>query len=201
MNHSANAVNASSATCKIFFAGILVALVLSPVISAGRQDRKQDSTQPQTKERTLRVERVATEEEARTKQAEMQRSKDTPTEKGVALTSSVPCNTVLFLGDVTTTRLFAFNYPPFSTITFTTTQTNPGIVGFAATEAGPFIANLQFPVTMDGAGSGVSNPYFVKGLVLGFTQHYDVSDFPAVVTSVDYNVIPQCNCPPIPVIP
>jgi len=197
MNQSTSASNFVSVILKIFFGGIFIAFILSPVISAARQD----STQSKVKERGIRVQRVATEEEARTKQAEMQRSKDAATKTGVSTTSSVPCNTVLFLGDVTTTRLFAFNYPPFSTITFTTTQTNPGILGFAATAAGPFIPNLQFPVTMDGAGSGVSNPYFVKGLVLGFTQHYDVSDFPAVYTSVDYNVIPQCNCPPIPVIP
>ena len=197
MNQSTSASNFVSVILKIFFGSTFLAFILSPAISAVRQD----SSQSKVKERAIRAERVATEEEARTKQAEMQRSKDTPTEKGVALTSSVPCNTVLFLGDVTTTRLFAFNYPPFSTITFTTTQTNPGTVGFAATAAGPFIPNHQFPVTMDGAGNGVSTPYYVKGLVLGFTQHYDVSDFPAVVTSVDYNVIPQCNCPPIPVIP
>ena len=197
MNQSTSASNFVSVILKIFFGSIFLALILSPVISAVRQD----SSQSKVKERAIRAERVATEEEARTKQAEMQRSKDAATKTGVSTTSSVPCNTVLFLGDVTTTRLFAFNYPPFSTITFTTTQTNPGIVGFAATAAGPFIPNHQFPVTMDGAGNGVSTPYYVKGLVLGFTQHYDVSDFPAVVTSVDYNVIPQCNCPPIPVIP
>ncbi len=202
MNHPANAANTSSAICKIFFASIVVALVLSPVISAGRQDRKQNSTKPQIKERTLRVDKVATEEEARTKQAEMQqRGQAATTETQVATTSSVPCNTVIFLGDVETTRLHAFNYQPFSTVTFTTVQTNPGIVGFAATEAGPFIPNLQFNVTMDGAGNGISNPYFVKGLMLGFTSHYDDSEFPEVITAVDYNVIPQCNCPPIPVIP
>jgi hypothetical protein len=197
MNQSTSASNFVSVLLKIFFGSLFLAFILSPAISAVRQD----SSQSKVKERAIRAERVATEEEARTKQAEMQRSKDAATKTGVSTTSSVPCNTVLFLGDVTTTRLFAFNYPPFSTITFTTTQTNPGIVGFAATAAGPFIPNHQFPVTMDGAGNGVSTPYYVKGLVLGFTQHYDVSDFPAVVTSVDYNVIPQCNCPPIPVIP
>jgi len=197
MNQSTSASNFVSVILKIFFGSLFLAFILSPAISAVRQD----SSQSKVKERAIRAERVATEEEARTKQAEMQRSKDAATKTGVSTTSSVPCNTVLFLGDVTTTRLFAFNYPPFSTITFTTTQTNPGIVGFAATAAGPFIPNHQFPVTMDGAGNGVSTPYYVKGLVLGFTQHYDVSDFPAVVTSVDYNVIPQCNCPPIPVIP
>jgi len=197
MNQSTSASNFVSVILKIFFGSTFLAFILSPAISAVRQD----SSQSKVKERAIRAERVATEEEARTKQAEMQRSKDAATKTGVSTTSSVPCNTVLFLGDVTTTRLFAFNYPPFSTITFTTTQTNPGIVGFAATAAGPFIPNHQFPVTMDGAGNGVSTPYYVKGLVLGFTQHYDVSDFPAVVTSVDYNVIPQCNCPPIPVIP
>jgi hypothetical protein len=176
-------------------------LILSPVISAVRQD----STQSKIKKRTIRIERVENPEPSKTSKTKrgetQQRSLDSTAEKQLATTSSIPCDTVLFLGDVESTRLFAFNYPPNSTVTFTTAQTNPGIVGFAATEAGPFISNLQFNVTMDGSGSGISSPYFVKGLMLGFTSHYDDSDFPEVFTPVDYNVIPQCNCPPIPVIP
>ena len=199
MNHSTPPSNFVSVILKIFFVSIFVALILSPVISAGRQD----ATQSKTKQRTIRIDRVETQEAAKTKRAEtQQRSQDNPTETDVATTSSVPCDTVLFLGDVESVRLSAFNYPPNSTITFTTTQTNAGIVGFAATEAGPFIPDLQFQVTMDGSGSGISTPYFVKGLMLGFTSHHDTSGFSGeVFTPVNYNVIPQCNCPPIPVIP
>jgi hypothetical protein len=202
MNYSANASNVTTAILKIFFGSIFLALILSPVISAGRQE----PTQSKTKQRTLRIDRLETPEEAKKskeKRSEtQQRSLDATGGDELAPTTLATCPAVLFLGDVQSVKLTAFNYPPNSTVTFTTRQTNPGIVGFAATEAGPFIADHQFSVTMDGTGSGISNPYFVKGLMLGFTSHYDESGFTGeVFTPVNYNVIPQCNCPPIPVIP
>lgn len=196
MNHPANAANASLAVFKIFFASIVVALILSPVISAGRQD----STQPRIKQRILRVDRRETEEPAKAKPAEtQQRTQETTAESNVA--TAIPCQSILFLGDVESVILFASGYQPNSTVIFTTVQTNPGVVGFSATPAGPFVESLQFPVTMDGSGSGISSSYYVKGLMVGFTTHHDTSPETIFFTTIDYNVINQCNCPPIPVIP
>jgi len=197
MNHPANAANSSSAIFKIFFATIVVALILSPAISAGRQD----STQPRIKKRILRVDRVETEESAKAKRAaeKQQRTQETTAENNVA--TAIPCESILFLGDVESVILLAFGYQPNSTVTFTTVQTNPGVVGFAATPAGPFVESHQFPVTMDGSGSGMSSSYYVKGLTVGFTTHHDTSPETVFFTTIDYNVIDHCNCPPIPVIP
>jgi len=84
MTHPANAANASSVSCKIFFASIVVAVVLAPVITVGRQD----STTPQIKKRILRVDRVRTEESAKTKRAETQRpTQETTAEASVATAS------------------------------------------------------------------------------------------------------------------
>ena len=201
MNHPPNASNVSSAILKILFAGILLALIFSPVISAGRQDRRQDSTQPKIKTRIIRVDRLETEESEKAKRAELQRRSQENTAGEETATSAIPCDSVLFLGDIESVTLFAFNYQPNSTVTFTTVQTNPGVIGFSATQNGPFVEEIQFSVTVNGSGSGFSSPYFVKGLTVGFTSHYDTSPETVAVTAVDYNVIPHCNCPPIPVIP
>jgi hypothetical protein len=196
MNHPANAANASSAISKVFFASIVVALVLAPAITAGRQD----STQPQIKKRILRVDRVQTEESAKTKRAETQQpTQETTAETNVA--TAIPCESILFLGDVESIILFAQGYQPNSTEVFTTVQTNPGVVGFSASPAGPFVESLQFPITMDGSGSGFSSPYYIKGLMVGFTTHHDTSPHTIAYETTDYNVINHCNCPPIPVIP
>jgi hypothetical protein len=195
MNHSAKASNASSAIFKIFFASIVVALILSPAITAGRQD----STQPQIKKRTLHVDRLETEKSVKTKQAETQRTEETTAGSNVA--TAIACESILFLGDVESVILMASNYPPNSTVIFTTVQTNPGVVGFAGTSAGPFVESYQFPVTMNSSGSGISSPYYVKGLTVGFTTHHDTSPDTGFSTTIDYNVIPHCNCPPIPIIP
>jgi hypothetical protein len=196
MNHPANAANASSAICMVFFASIVVALILSPVISAGRQD----SAQPQIKKSILRVDGLPQEESAKQKRAEtQQRTQETTAENNVA--SAIPCESILFLGDVRSVVLFAQGYQPNSTEIFTTVQTNPGVVGFSATPAGPFVESLQFPITMDGSGSGLSSPYYVKGLMIGFTTHHDTSPHTIAYETIDYNVINYCNCPPIPVIP
>jgi hypothetical protein len=195
MNQSTNTPNVSSAVLKIFFAGIVVALILAPVISAGRQD----PPKPQMKKRTLRVERVKPKAPVAPKQAETQEIQETTAQNSVATT--IPCETVLYIGDVESVILAAVGYQPNSTVIFTTVQTSPGVIGFSATPAGPFVESIQFSVTMDGSGSGVSSPYYVKGLTVGFTSHHDTSPETIDFTTIDYNVVPHCNCPPIPVIP
>ncbi|HJP93500.1 MAG TPA: hypothetical protein VJ875_16190 [Pyrinomonadaceae bacterium] len=196
MNHSAPASNVSSVILKMFFASILLALILSPVISAGGQD----STQPKIKKRILRVERQPTGEPAKTKRAEtQQQTQQTTAENNVA--TAIPCESILFLSDVESVILFASGYQPNSTVIFTTVQTNPGVVGFSGTPTGPFVESYQFPITMDGSGSGISSSYYVKGLMVGFTTHHDTSPETVAYTTIDYNVINHCNCPPIPVVP
>jgi hypothetical protein len=196
MNYSANVSKVASAIVKIFFASIVAALILSPVTSASRQD----SAQPQTEKRILRAERVETEQSAKPKRAETQQQTQEAT-AGSNMVTAIPCESILFLGDVRSVILFASGYQPNSTVIFTTVQTNPGVVGFSATPAGPFVESLQFPVTMDGSGSGISSSYYVKGLIVGFTTHHDTSPETVFFTTLDYNVINHCNCPPIPVIP
>ena len=195
MNHSANTSSVSSAVVKVFFANTLLALILSPVIYAGAQD----STQPKIKQRIIRVDRLETEESGKTKRVKtLQQTQETTENK---LTTAIPCESILFLDDVESVRLLAVNYQPNSTVTFTTVQTNPGVIGFSANQTGPFVAEIQFTVTMDASGSGLSSAYYVKGLMVGFTSHYCTSPETVAVIPIDYNVIPHCNCPPIPVIP
>ncbi len=188
MNHSA----------KIFFASIVVALLLSPVISAGRQDRKPDSTQPQTKQRIFRAQRAKPQEPT---QAETQQQTQERSAESNVPTTAIPCNSILFLGDVVSVPVHATGYQPNSTETFTTVQTNPGTVGFSASQAGPFVESFQFSITMDSSGSGFYGPLYVKGLTVGFTTTSLTSPNTITVNTIDYNVINHCNCPPIPVIP
>ena len=200
MNYSANASKVSSRILKMFFASIVVALIVSTVISAGGQDRKQDSAQPQIKQRILRIERVKPEDSAKTKRAETQRrTQETTAENNV--TTAIPCESILFLGHVESLVVRPTGYQPNSTEIFTTVQTSPGVVGFSDSQAGPFVESFQFPVTMDSSGSGFYSPLYVKGLTVGFTTTSLTSPNTVTVNTIDYNVIHHCNCPPIPVIP
>lgn len=200
MNYSANASKVSSRILKMFFASIVVALIVSTVISVGGQDRKQDSAQPQIKQRILRIERVKPEESAKRKQAEtQQQTQETTAENNVA--TAIPCESILFLGDVESLVVRPTGYQPNSTEVFTTVQTNPGVVGFSDNQAGPFVESFQFPITMDSSGSGFYSPLYVKGLTVGFTTTSLTSPNTVTVNTIDYNVINHCNCPPIPVIP
>ena len=191
MNHSA----------KVFFASIVVALLLSPVISAGRQDRKPDSTQPQTQQRVFRPQRAKPQEPATPTQAETQQQTQERSAESNVPTPAIPCNAILFLGDVVSVPVHATGYQPNSTETFTTVQTNPGTVGFSGSQAGPFVESFQFSITMDGSGQGFYNTLYTKGLTVGFTTTSLTSPHTITVNTIDYNVINHCNCPPIPVIP
>jgi hypothetical protein len=92
-----------------------------------------------------------------------------------------------------------FNYPPNSAIPVTLTQTNAGIIGFALTDQGPFAPTLNIVVNTDGNGNGESAPVFTQGQNLGPTVFYGDTPYGAT-TTIDFNVLPQCNCPPIPVV-
>lgn len=197
MNHSAIASKVFPAIVKIFFASTFLSLVLLPVNSVSSQK----SAKPKIRVRTTRADRLPMEESIKADRREGQQPQEQKAGEEPATSTSIDCNTVLLLGDVEEVRLFAINFEPNSTETFTTTQSNPGVIGFSLTQAGPFVEAIQFSVTMDGSGSGLSQAYYVQGQMLGFTSHFCTSQHTVGVIAADYNVIPQCNCPLIPLIP
>ena len=93
-----------------------------------------------------------------------------------------------------------FNYPENSVIPVTMTQTNAGTVGYCLTDAGPFNPTLDIVVNTDASGYGISAPVFTQGQIVGPTIAYGDTPYGAT-TTIDFNVLPQCNCPPIPVVP
>lgn len=92
-----------------------------------------------------------------------------------------------------------FNYPPNSAIPVTMTQTNAGIIGYALTDAGPYTPTLNIIVNTNANGYGESAPVFTQGQNVGPTVSYGDTPYGAT-TTIDFNVLPQCNCPPIPVV-
>jgi hypothetical protein len=93
-----------------------------------------------------------------------------------------------------------YNYPENSAIPVTLTQTNAGIMGFALTDAGPYTPTLDIIVNTDGNGNGTSAPVYAQGQSIGFTVQYADTPYGATST-LNFNVLPQCNCPAIPVLP
>lgn len=108
---------------------------------------------------------------------------------------------LVLLDDVKGVRVVAFNGPHNSTVNFTTTQTVSGILGVSHSVTGPFVASIDVPVPLDGNGNGQSEIFFVQGLQVGDTVLYATSVEMGPTTTLDYEVIPQCNCPPIPIVP
>lgn len=93
-----------------------------------------------------------------------------------------------------------YNYPENSAIPVTMTQNNAGIMGFALTDTGPYTPTVNIIVNTDADGNGTSAPVFTQGQATGYTIAY--GDTPYGPTStLDFNVLPQCNCPAIPVLP
>ena len=88
-----------------------------------------------------------------------------------------------------------------ATVNFTTTQTDAGVIGVSHSATGPFIASIVVPVQLDGSGNGTSEIFYVQGLQLGTTNFFATSTEMGPTTSLDYEVLPQCNCPPIPIVP
>jgi hypothetical protein len=82
----------------------------------------------------------------------------------------------------------------------TVTQTNAGVVGYALTPAGPFAPTLNTVVNTDSNGYGESVDVYTQGQVVGLTTTYGDTPFGPTDT-IDFNVLPQCNCPAIPVVP
>jgi hypothetical protein len=107
---------------------------------------------------------------------------------------------ILVLDTIRIVFVRLFDFPPNSAIPVTATQTNAGVVGYALTPAGPFAPTLNTVVNTDSNGYGESVDIYTQGQLVGTTTTY--ADTPYGPTSyIVFNVLPQCNCPPIPLVP
>lgn len=140
---------------------------------------------------------------ANTAATEASPTTDTAEAQAPAAASSSPsgCDfgTILVKDTIRVVYVELFNYPQNSAIPVTVTQTNAGIIGYALTDQGPFNPTLNIVVNTNSSGYGISAPVFTQGQNVGQTILY--GDTPnGATTELDFNVLPQCNCPPIPVI-
>ena len=129
-----------------------------------------------------------------------QSSAQSATPSAPALTAPCVLTTLLVLDDVRTATTRLFNYPPGQTFTVTMTQTNAGILGYSNNPTGPFTETLNISITTDGSGNGESALFYIQGLSTGQTTSYGLAPL-GPTTSNDFTVLPQCNCPAIPVVP
>jgi hypothetical protein len=107
---------------------------------------------------------------------------------------------ILVLDTIRIVFVQLFDFPPNSAIPVTVTQTNAGVVGYALTPAGPFAPTLNTVVNTDSNGYGESVDIYTQGQIIGTTTSYAETPY-GPTSTVDFNVLPQCNCPPIPVVP
>jgi len=107
---------------------------------------------------------------------------------------------ILVLDTIRIVFVQLFNYPPNSAISVTVTQTNAGVVGYALTPAGPFAPTLNTVVNTDSNGYGESVDIYTQGQLVGTTTTYGDTPY-GTTDTIDFNVLPQCNCPAIPVVP
>jgi hypothetical protein len=143
---------------------------------------------------------------AATKQQKTQKLVQTRESPGPDPNSTAPLNSgcvfedILVLDTIRIVFVQLFGFPPNSAIPVTATQTNAGVVGYALTPAGPFAPTLNTVVNTDSNGYGESVDIYTQGQLVGTTTTY--ADTPYGPTSyIVFNVLPQCNCPPIPVVP
>ena len=107
---------------------------------------------------------------------------------------------ILVLDTIRIVFVQLFNFPPNSAIPVTVTQTNAGVVGYALTPAGPFAPTLNTVVNTDSNGNGESVDVYTQGQLVGLTTTYADTPFGPTDT-INFNVLPQCNCPAIPAVP
>jgi len=117
-----------------------------------------------------------------------------------ALLSGCVFEDILVLDTIRIVFVQLFNFPPNSAIPVTVTQTNAGVVGYALTPAGPFAPTLNTIVNTDSNGNGESVDVYTQGQLVGQTTTYGDTPFGPTDT-INFNVLPQCNCPAIPVVP
>jgi hypothetical protein len=121
--------------------------------------------------------------------------------QAAAAAQSCDFTLMLLMDDIRIAYVNVYNYPPNSTVPVTITQTTPGVVGFSATPppAATFTQTLNITVQTDGSGNGQSADFFIEGEQLGDTIIYGQTPY-GPTTSIGLSVLPQCNCPPIPVV-
>lgn len=125
---------------------------------------------------------------------------DAPVTAAGAPPQNCDYHTVLVRDTIRVIFVNLYNYPENSAIPVTMTQTNAGIMGFAMTDTGPYTPTVNLVVNTDGSGNGTSAPVFTQGQTVGYTIAYGDTPYGAT-TTLDFNVLPQCNCPAIPVVP
>ncbi|HKO96283.1 MAG TPA: hypothetical protein VJU86_04790 [Pyrinomonadaceae bacterium] len=109
-------------------------------------------------------------------------------------------NDILVLDTIRIVFVRLTNFPENSAIPVTLTQTNAGVVGYALTPAGPFTPTLNLVVNTDSNGYGESVDVYTQGQLVGTTVTYGETPYGPTDT-INFNVLPQCNCPSIPVVP
>ena len=119
---------------------------------------------------------------------------------GAPLNSGCVFGDILVLDTIRIVFVLLFNFPPNSAIPVTVTQTNVGVVGYALTPAGPFASTLNTVINTDGNGNGESVEIYTQGQLIGTTITFADTPFGPTDT-IPFNVLPQCNCPPIPAVP
>ncbi len=127
-------------------------------------------------------------------------TRTTPQDAIFAPLSGCVYNDILVLDTIRIVYIQLFNYPQNSAIPVTVTQTNAGVVGYALTPAGPFAQTLNIVVNTDSNGYGQSAPVYTQGQTVGTTLTYGDTPY-GPTTTINFNVLPQCNCPQIPVVP
>ena len=177
------------------FVGFLLALPL--FISTSKAQAQEVRTVTVDKSRPVKP----GDKEKPTQPSTTQSSKESVGPEPLSHTPFCDLSLLLILDDVGKVRILAFNGPRNSTVNFTTAQTTSGVLGMSHSSTGPFVESIVVPVPLDGNGNGQSEIFYVEGLQLGDTVLYATSVEMGNTTLLDYMVLPQCNCPPIPVVP
>jgi hypothetical protein len=192
MMHSAIPAPVSSLLVKVALSSVLLTLLFLPIGHAGAQT----PTVGVMRDGAVRDKQPAGEPQTKQPDAQSASIADGP----ATLSATCGFNTMLLLDDLRTLFVDA-DGPPNTTAMYRTTQTNPGTVGFCLTQAGPFVENLTVPVTFGSNGHGRSQNFFAQGLRVGDTVTFCTSlQTGSNTTTLDFTVIPQCNCPAINVI-
>jgi hypothetical protein len=124
-------------------------------------------------------------------------------EQGASLGPDCDSNTLLLQFTVGRIFLTIDDYAHRNTtVYYETRQTAPPTLVFSLTPEGSYTNIVSVPVALDANGFGQSDIFYVMGTQLGSSTFYgyDVAS-DSETTTITYTVLPQCNCPPIPLAP
>lgn len=77
-------------------------------------------------------------------------------------------------------------------------QSTAGILGFSSSPSGPWSETLTVYTDLDFSGNGVSETFYIKGLVVGASTFHAQNPWSSI--DVDFQVV-TCACPSIPIVP